>query len=496
LVVVDLDARSDSGTTLPQLGPETHFNLIYTSGSTGVPKGVVQNHLNVLFDARATTSVFPISSRDTFGLVIPLTFGASVSDVAGALLNGASLELFDLKTLGMDVMARWMAERRISITHLVPTVLRRWLSAPIETGYPDMRLIKAGGEPLLRSDFELFKSAPFPADCRLRNGLGTTETYLIADAIYGPSDEVEDPVVPVGTPAAGRAVTGVDEEGREVPRGTVGQIEVTSAYLSPGYWNAPESTTAAFRSESGTGQVRTYTTGDLGRIRDDGQLEHLGRVDDMVKVMGRRVHLSEIETRLLDISGVREAAVVPATADGGDVRLIAYVVADDDFAGSAAARSSLHEILPSHMVPVHISRLESLPTLPFGKVDRRALAALEPDLEDNRADYRAPADEIESVLASTAANVLGIEKVGVDDDLFDLGLDSLSAVQLVTRARSSLEAGLAIEMVFEHSTVAALAETIRSAEKARPAGDIESILSEIEELGEQGARSMLGLAQQ
>lgn len=488
-VIVDVAASPTAAADLPVVGPTDPFNIIYTSGSTGRPKGVVQVHRNVLFDTSASNSLFPVGVEDRFGLVIPLTFGASVSDVMGALLNGARLDLFDVKALGVEAMADWMEEREITVTHLVPTVLRRWLSGVEGSGrYPAMRLIKAGGEPLFRSDLELFGSR-FDSG-RLRNGLGTTETYLVAAAFYDPGDRVDSSIVPIGEAAPGRKVTVVGEDGGEVAPGEVGEIHVRSAYLSPGYWNDPDATATSYIDHDDGSGERTYRTGDLGRIQGDGGLEYLGRVDDMVKVAGQRVHLTDVETVISALEGVREASVVAALDESGDTRLLAYVVAGEGFAGPTRARSLLSGRIPAHMVPARLVVLESLPTLPFGKVDRRALA-----LRDDRADspaveYREPRNEVESALALAAAAALGIDRVGIDDDLFSLGMDSLSAVQIVARARGALGVGLAVDAIFENPTISSLAAALAD-DTVDVAGDLESLLAEVEEIGEPGARSII-----
>lgn len=489
-VVVNVGEHPPDGSILfPASSPDAHFNLIYTSGSTGQPKGVIQNHRNVVFDTHASTSLFPIDLDDRFGLVIPLTFGASVSDVAGALLNGARLDLFDLKSHGVDAMAVWMRERRITVTHLVPTILRRWLSSVDRPGlYPDLRLIKAGGEPVFPSDLELFSSR-FGPGCLLRNGLGTTETYLVAAAFFAPGDDVESSVVPVGEPAPGRSVAVVGPDGDVVVPGEVGEILVTSSHLSPGYWQNPEATDASFTTAA-DGQ-RTYRTGDLGRIRPDGQLEHLGRVDDMVKVMGQQVHLTDIEKAISELEGVCEACVVPKRDQKGDTRLVAYVVVAEVFGGSAAGRSRLSDRIPAHMVPARFVVLDSLPTLPFGKIDRGALGASDSWDDPVANEYREPRNEVESALASAAATVLGVERVGIDDDLFVLGLDSLSAVQLVARARDVVGEVLTAGAVLENPSISSLSEALRDAPNESFTVDLETLLAEVEEIGESGARGVL-----
>lgn len=271
--------------------------------------------------------------------------------------------------------------------------------------------------------------------------------------------------------------------------GEVGEILVTSAYLSPGYWNNPEGTDNSFLAAA-QGQ-RTYRTGDLGRIRPDGQLEHLGRVDDMVKVMGQQAHLTDIENAISELEGVLEACVVTKRDQNGNTRLVAYVVVAADFEGSAAARSRLSGRIPAHTVPARFVVLDSLPTLPFGKVDRGALSTNHSwdDLVDH--EYREPRNEVEVALTSAAAVALGVERVGIDDDLFSLGLDSLSAVQLVARAREVVGAALTAGAVLENPSISALSDALRDAPNQSFSLDLETLLAEVEEVGEPGARGIL-----
>lgn len=478
--------------SLPGVRPSDLFNLIYTSGSTGRPKGVVQTHRNVLFDTDASTRMMPVGQADVFGLVVPLTFGASVSNVAGAILNGATLDLFDVKRSGIDAMASWAQDHGITVTHLVPTVFRRWMqTVGASRRYPSMRMIKAGGEPLLRHDLEAFADV-FDEGCILRNGLGTTETYLIAAELLTPFDRADGPIVPVGRAALGRSVEIVDMERQRVPLGETGEIAVTSRYLSPGYWHNPEATAAAFASDAHDPDLRTYFTNDLGRIRDDGRLEHLGRMDDMVKVMGQRVELSEVEAALLSVSDVKETAVVATAAGDGTIRLVAYIVPMAGMPTNEGLRNTLAKTLPRHMIPSRFIEMTALPTLRFGKIDRRALP--DPDLLDDR-DREAntePRTPLESEIAAASAAILGLEGVGVDSDLFDLGLDSLSATQLVTHLNDKLDLHMTVEWIFDHPTVAAMAAVPTDEKRPEQVLDLASVVSALEDLDDEAVSKLLG----
>ena len=481
---------------VPQLtvGPDEMFNLIYTSGSTGVPKGVIQTHRNVIFDTAASAAVYQTDPTDRYGLIVPLSFGASVSDVMGALLNGAQLHVLDLRRAGIDAMAAWMRSQRITVTHMVPTVFRRWMAAlGTDDQYPDMRLIKAGGESLLRRDFEAF-SLHFSDACILRNGLGTTETYLIAANLLRSGDNPEENILPVGTAAPGRVFSVVDSAGARLPKGEVGQIAVTSRYLSPGYWRNEEATARAYLPGAGGGDERTYLTGDLGRILPEGSLHHLGRVDDMFKIRGQRVDPAEVETVLLEHPGVAEAAVAAHASTDGENRLVAYVVADGDPPSANSLRALLSSRLPPHMIPTAFVPLTELPVLRFGKVDRRSLPPPGETQQSAEAEYMAPRTSIEEAIVRLGARLLGLERIGVNDDLFDLGVDSLVATQLVGRINQEVGAELTVDAVFEYPTAAGLAVQIGKEPESTQAADLESILQELEALDEEQVRSRLGSA--
>jgi len=491
--VLSLDLKTSQRVATPRqtVGPDEIFNLIFTSGSTGTPKGVVQTHRNVIFDTAASASVYDTNPNDRYGLVVPLSFGASVSDVMGALLNGAELHVLDLRRAGIESMAAWMRSHRITVTHMVPTVFRRWMATlAADDQYPDMRLIKAGGESLLRRDFEAF-SLHFSDSCVLRNGLGTTETYLIAANLLRPGDTPEENILPVGTAAPGREFAIVDSAGARLPDGEVGQIAVSSRYLSPGYWRNDEATARAYLPGPG-GDERTYLTGDLGRILPDGSLHHLGRVDEMFKIRGQRVDPAEVETILLEHPGVAEAAVTAQATREGDNRLVAYIVAEADPPSTSSLRALLSGRLPPHMIPTAFVSLTELPVLRFGKVDRRSLPPAGESRLTAEVEYVAARNSIEEAVVRLSAGLLGLERIGVNDDLFDLGLDSLIATQLVGRINQDFEVGLTVDAVFESPTAAGLAVRIGEEPASRRIDDVVSMLQELEALDEDQARSRLG----
>jgi amino acid adenylation domain-containing protein len=452
----DDDQEPDVAVTL-----DDYFNLIYTSGSTGQPKGVLQNHRNVLLDNRASSFLLRFNPRDRVGLVVPCTFGASVADISSALLNGGTLIPFDLKRQGVSAMARWFQDENITSTHMVPTVFRQWMGALApDDQYPAMRLIKVGGEALLQRDFELFRHHFLPP-CILRNALGSTEAYMMAGNLLTHQSQVDQPVIPVGAVVQGREILIQDEAGQAVPSGEIGEIVVRSRFLSPGYWRAPDLTDAAYLRDVQDPTLRRYHTGDMGRFNQQGLLEHLGRKDDQVKIRGQRVEPAEVELSLMSLDDVREAAVVVDKNAAGENRLVAYVVPAATPAPTVSAtRRALAAQLPDHMVPAVYVFLDALPLLPFGKVDRRALPKPERGRPDLGVDYAAPVTPLQEQIAEIFSELLQVEPVGIHDNFFDLGGDSLLAAKVASKLEDSTDVTVAVAALFKAPTVAALAAHI------------------------------------
>ncbi len=477
--------RNLSGTTASltapgRTGPDDLLNLVYTSGSTGLPKGVIQTHRNVMFETATGARDMDTLPTDRFGLVMPLTMGGSVSDLLGSLLNGAALHIFDFRSLGAAALSRWISDESINATHMAPTVFRRWM-AELDPGvrYPEARAIKLGGEPVYHTDVAAF-NRHFSQDCVLRNGLGTTETYLITSMYVRPGDTVARGILPVGYAVTGKSVAILDDEGQPVPDGEIGNVTVISDYLSPGYWHDEETTRLKYGVDSSTG-TRTYQPGDLGRIRpEDGMLEHLGRSDDMVKINGQRVEVGEVEAVILDLGTVSEVAVMAQPSGDGTQRLVGYIVPAGGGVDQVELRSSLAERMPLHMVPSVFIELESLPVLSFGKVDRKALPLPDGQRPELGIDYRAPSTDEERVIADHAAEILRFDRVGVDDDLFALGMDSLLATRLVASTSRSLGVNLTVDVVLDNPTVAALAAEAATSNSAGDVMDLASLVAELE----------------
>lgn len=446
-------------------GPDSLISLVYTSGSTGRPKGVPQTHRNLLDLIRWTADRYHISSEDRIGLPMSVAFGPSPTLIINALLEGASAHMFDLKARGVAEMSQWMRRERITITYVVPTVIRRWLAGPASgEGYSDLRVIMAGGEPILRGDAEAVFSH-VSEHCVLRAGYGSSEAYLMSVNDLTAADIVEESVVPVGLPVAGKRIWILGDDGQELPPGEAGQIAVTSPYLTPGYWRNEEATSRVFRPDPAGGAERTYLTGDLGRFRN-GMLEHLGRMDDLVKIRGKSVILSEVEAAMLELPGVAEAAAAAHMGPDGSPRLVGYLVPRDEAPLTNDLRKRLRERLLDHMVPSTFVTMERLPLLPVGKVDRRALPAPDGRRPDQAASFLAPRSPAERAIAGILAHTLSLDRVGVHDNVFDLGIDSLHVTAVAAKVGKALGVAVPPAALLAYPTTAALAAAIAGGELA------------------------------
>jgi amino acid adenylation domain-containing protein len=459
--VVDLDAadgpESDAGLTPAGAGPDHLAYVIYTSGSTGAPKGVLVAHRNLSASTRARFRFYE-GTVGRYLMVSSFAFDSSIAGLFWTLGQGGTLvlpgpgETTDPRALGA-------LARRHRVTHFlgVPSLYGLLLEHAGPADLATLRVAIVAGEPCPPGLVgRHFKALPGAA---LVNEYGPTEATVWATAHrFAPGDGASG-LVPIGRPIPGTKAYVLDPRGNEVPAGVTGELYLGGARVARGYHGRPDLTAERFVADpfAAAPGARLYRTGDLVRWRADGALECLGRVDGQVKVRGHRVELGEVEAALAAHPGVREAAAAVKAGPGGEGRLIAYLVAAPGEPLSAAAlRSWLKTRLPDAMVPTAFALLDDLPRSPNGKVDRKALPDPDPSRLLGAAGSEGPRNPREAALAAIAAGLLGVERLGIHDDLFALGLDSILAIQLTARAR---EAGLLATpaQVFRSPTVAGLA---------------------------------------
>ena len=435
--------------------------VIYTSGSTGRPKGVIITHENLVNYLARCLQAYPHLAGRTL-LISPVSFDLSVTGLYGTLLSGGRLCLAGLDDEDLPALAA----RCGGFTFLKATPSHLALLARLPASCVPAGQMMVGGEAvpaaLLR---EWRQQHPGLA---LVNHYGPTEaTVGCLDHQMSPDDPVPDLVVPIGRPMWNTRAFVLDDGLGLVPPGVTGELYVAGAGLARGYLGRPGLTAERFVAcPFGPGGERMYRTGDLARWTADGQVEYLGRADDQVKIRGYRIELGEVEAVLAGLPGVAQAAVAAREDQPGDKRLAGYVVA---VAGASLDPGGLREaagrMLPGYMVPSAIMVLDALPLNANGKLDRRAL----PAPEYATGGGRAPATPAEQALCEVFAQVLGLDRVGVEGSFFDLGGHSVLATRLVSRIRVVLGVELPVRAVFEHPTPALLARALEGAEAARTA---------------------------
>ncbi|MGA2228491.1 MAG: amino acid adenylation domain-containing protein, partial [Syntrophobacteraceae bacterium] len=455
MICIDSDwetiSREKDNNPAPLCEPDNLAYVIYTSGSTGKPKGVQIPHralVNFLYSMEKKPGLtredivlsVTTMSFDIFGLelFLPLLFGGKV----------VIAERDD--TLDGLRLASMIEEHGVSIMQATPSTWRLL----IESGWSGHESLKAicGGEA-----FPLDLVGPMLSRCKeLWNLYGPTETTIWSTAFRIRS---EDEPVLIGYPIDNTQIYILDNSLQPLPIGLVGELHIGGDGLSRGYLNRPELTAEKFIPHplSDKPGARIYKTGDLARYRPDGSIECLGRIDHQVKLRGFRIELGEIEARIKDIEAVSNCVVALREDRPGDRRLVAYYVARDGAAISVPdARGYLQSKLPEYMVPQHFAKLEAIPLTPNGKVDKKALP--KPVLEElSQEMFVAPRTEVESAVASVWQQVLKVDRVSVNSNFFELGGHSLLMVQVLNRIRGFSDKNIPIMALFQHPTIASLA---------------------------------------
>ena len=442
-------------------GPDNLAYVIYTSGSTGLPKGVMVEQRGMLNNQLSKVPYLQLSATDVIAQTASQSFDISVWQFLAAPLFGARVDivpnsiahdpqglLAHVQAHGITVLESvpsliqgMLAQDRISLDGLrwmlptgeamPPELAHQWLLR-----YPDIGLVNAYGPAECSDDVAFFRVDP----------ASTRGTYL-----------------PIGTPTDNNRLYVVDGALELVPQGAVGELCVAGTGVGRGYVSDPLRTAQVFvPNPFGAPGERLYRTGDLARRRSDGVLEYVGRIDHQVKIRGYRIELGEIEARLHEQPELRDAAVGVHEGANGK-HLVGYLVAADEALNTSERldriKQRLRAELPEYMVPLHWLWLERLPLNANGKLDRKALPELEIGQLHSQ-DYLAPRNELESTLAAIWAEVLKVERVGVQDNFFELGGHSLLATQIASRVQKTLQRDVPLRAMFECSTVAELAEYI------------------------------------
>ncbi|MFF4445712.1 amino acid adenylation domain-containing protein [Streptomyces sp. NPDC001502] len=456
-VTVPADGVPAGPVPYPPCAPDQLAYVMYTSGSTGEPKGIGVTHANVAALARDTA--FGAAHRRVLAHS-PLSFDASTYELWVPLLSGGQVAMAPPGRVDTAALAALVEEHRITSLFLTAALFNLVVEECVEL-LARVREVWTGGEAASPHSFaRALEQAP---DTALVNVYGPTETTTFATGHrLDPRDgAVVDGRIPIGTALDDTRLYVLDERGRPVPQGAVGELCIGGTGVARGYLGRPGLTARQFTPDPyGAPGARMYRTGDLARRRPDGTVDYLGRADQQVKIRGHRIEPGEIEAELARCPQIGHAAVVVREDAPGEQRLVAYVVPSD---GQAAEPAELHRALaarlPAYMLPSAIVPLAALPVTPNGKLDRRALPA-PPEEGVRRAEFAAPATRTEELAATVWGEVLGTGRIGRHDDFFALGGHSLRATRAVSRLGARLGTGVPLRLLFEHPTLEGFASAL------------------------------------
>lgn len=484
------EAYDDNNLSVSDEGPSARslVYVIYTSGSTGRPKGIAMPHRSMANLVEWHRRSVCTDNQQNVLQFAPLSFDVSFQETFSTLCTGGTLILIgewvrrDPRTL-----AEYLEEHSVHRLFVPPLVLQRLAECCNMTGNvpADLRDIIAAGE-ALRVSNEVVEFFGRLNGCRLHNHYGPSETHVVTALTLAGDPRLWPQEPPIGKPIANCRIHVLDDRLRPVPPGQMGEICIGGAAVARGYLGRDELTSQRFFNDpfSTDPEARLYRSGDLGRLRVDGDLDYLGRNDFQIKIRGFRVEPGEVEAALLSHSEVKQAVVIAREDDPGDKKLVAYITTDtskprgdgSDVPGkeppdrncsmATRLRESLSQSLPQHMVPAVVVELKALPMTPNGKVDRGALPIPNGNRQADQA-FLAPNTSTERMLAGVWADVLKmkIDQIGTNDNFFKIGGDSLNGLTLITKIADALDTRrLSIVSLFENPTIRSMADFIDSFE--------------------------------
>ncbi|WP_409509736.1 amino acid adenylation domain-containing protein [Bacillus spizizenii] len=464
--VVLLDEESsyheDRSNLEPICGANDLAYMIYTSGSTGNPKGVLIEHRGLANYIGWAKEVYVNDEKTNFPLYSSVSFDLTVTSIFTPLITGNTIIVYD----GEDksaVLSTIMQDPRIDIIKLTPAHLHVLKEMNIAEGTTVRKMI-VGGENLSTRLAQSI-SEQFKGQLDIFNEYGPTEAVVGCMIYRYDAERDRREFVPIGTPAANTSIYVLDASMNLVPIGVPGEMYISGAGVARGYWNRPGLTAEKFVHNPFAPGTIMYKTGDLAKRLRDGNLIYLGRIDEQVKIRGHRIELGEVEAAMHKVEAVQKAVVIAREEEDGLLQLCAYYVSNKPIT-IAEIREQLSQELPDYMIPSHYVQLEQLPLTSNGKINRKALPAPEVSLEQI-AEYVPPGNEVESKLAALWQEVLGIHRVGIKHNFFDLGGNSIRATALAARIHKELDVNLSVKDIFKFPTIEQLANMALRMEKIR-----------------------------
>ncbi|WP_255288952.1 non-ribosomal peptide synthetase, partial [Bacillus cereus] len=457
-------AYKEDNTNLPFVTiAEDLAYVMYTSGSTGQPKGVLIEQRSVVRLVQNTNYV-EFTEEDRILMTGAVVFDACTFEIWGALLNGLQLYIVpETVILSVEKLNEALKQYRITTMWLTSPLFNQ-LALQKPDVFSSLRYLLVGGDALSPNTISMVRSSC--PNLTIINGYGPTENTTFS-CCFPINKEYSN--IPIGRPIANSTVYIVDESNTLLPVGVQGEICVGGDGLARGYLNRDELTREKFVPNPFVSGERMYRTGDLGRWLPDGTIEYLGRIDHQVKIRGYRIELGEVESVLQEVKLVREAVVVARENEDGIKQLCAYFVGEESLTVAQLREEMLQE-LPEYMIPSYFVQLENMPLTPNGKIDRKALPEPERNLQTGT-EYAVPQTPMEEMLVSIWQTVLGVPQIGVLDNFFDLGGDSIKSIQVSSRLH---QAGYRVDMkdLFKYSTVASLSPHVEKMTRIAGQGEI------------------------
>ncbi|MHC5933188.1 non-ribosomal peptide synthetase [Nostoc sp.] len=444
--------------------------VMYTSGSTGTPKGVSVIHRGVVRLVKETNYVH-LTAEEVILQLAPICFDASTFEIWGCLLNGGRLIIYPSHTPSLEELGQILQQYQVTTLWLTAGLFHLIVDEKIDA-FKSLHQLLAGGDVLSVAHVQKFFQTV--ENCQLINGYGPTEntTFTCWHTITAPLQLGVS--IPIGRPIANTQVYILDNNLQPVTIGEAGELYIGGDGLARGYLNRPDLTAEKFISHSFDSNLATrlYKTGDLARYLPDGNIEFLGRIDNQVKIRGFRIELGEIEREIAQHPDVREIVVLARQDETGEKQLTAYIVPHRKSRYIYnQLRSLLQQRLPNYMVPSAFVMLESLPLTANGKVDRHKLPAPSRERPQLEQPYISPQTDLEHLLAGILSELLKIDRVGINDNFFDLGGTSISILQVTVRVQQELGIQLPAVKLFQYSTIGSLAKYLHSNQNSQPSSD-------------------------
>ncbi len=432
--------------------------VMYTSGTTGKAKGILTTHYNIVRVVKKTNYI-EIKPEDKLLQLSNFAFDGSIFDIFGSLLNGASLLLLkEEEILEISKLAKIIQEEKITVFFVTTAMFNMIVTTKLEA-LKNVRKILFGGEQISVS--HTAKALEYLGENKIIHVYGPTETTVYASYYHINEVNEERETIPIGKPIANTRIYILDRDNNLQPIGAPGELCITGDGLAKGYLNRPELTAEKF-IDNPFGEGKLYKTGDLARWLPGGNIEFLGRIDHQVKIRGFRIETGEIENQLLKHEEIKEAVVVVKKEESGK-SLVGYIVSEKELSVSAL-RKYLAKELPEYMIPAYFVALDKIPLTSNGKINRKALPEVDGKI-DTGVEYLAPGNDIEEKLVKIWEEVLGIEKVGVNDNFFDLGGHSLLVIKIHAQIDKLYPNKVKITDLFSLTTIKEMGEYIKNGRK-------------------------------